>query len=109
MKRAEPGWNGFRLIVACPCGVVFERWVTALDAESDLHRAALTRRLLSAGFHGKEIAYRARVSVADGGSVGALANTVGTASTALGTRSAAIKLHEFPGPAERNQVPRWKL
>jgi hypothetical protein len=25
---AEPGWNGYLLTVACPCGVVFERWVT---------------------------------------------------------------------------------
>jgi hypothetical protein len=24
----EPAWNGYRLTVACPCGVVFERWVT---------------------------------------------------------------------------------
>jgi hypothetical protein len=28
------------LSVACPCGVVFERWVTPLDAELDLLRAA---------------------------------------------------------------------
>jgi hypothetical protein len=26
--------------VACPCGVVFERWVTAEDAAADLLRAA---------------------------------------------------------------------
>lgn len=30
----------FLLTVACPCGVVFERWVTPLDAELDLLRAA---------------------------------------------------------------------
>jgi hypothetical protein len=24
----EPVWNGYLLTVACPCGVVFERWVT---------------------------------------------------------------------------------
>jgi len=24
----EPAWNGYRLTVACSCGVVFERWVT---------------------------------------------------------------------------------
>ena len=23
-----PAWNGYRLTVACPCGVVFERWVS---------------------------------------------------------------------------------
>jgi len=23
----EPAWNGYQLTVACPCGVVFERWV----------------------------------------------------------------------------------
>ena len=32
----EPAWNGYLLTVACPCGVVFERWVTSLDAEIDL-------------------------------------------------------------------------
>jgi hypothetical protein len=29
----EPAWNGYLLTVACPCGVVFGRWVTPLDAE----------------------------------------------------------------------------
>jgi len=24
----EPAWNGYLLTVACPCGVVFGRWVT---------------------------------------------------------------------------------
>ena len=24
--------NGYRLAVACPCGIVFERWVTPLEA-----------------------------------------------------------------------------
>ncbi len=28
----EPVWNGYLLTVACPCGVVFERWVTLGDA-----------------------------------------------------------------------------
>jgi hypothetical protein len=28
----EPAWNGYLLTVACPCGVVFERWVTLADA-----------------------------------------------------------------------------
>ena len=32
----EPAWNGYRLTVACPCGVVFERWVTPQDATADL-------------------------------------------------------------------------
>jgi hypothetical protein len=37
-----PGPNGYRLTVACPCGVVFERWVTLVNAAIDL--AALARR-----------------------------------------------------------------
>jgi hypothetical protein len=28
-----PAWNGYLLTVACPCGVVFGRWVTPEDAE----------------------------------------------------------------------------
>ena len=28
----EPAWNGYLLTVACPCGVVFEPWVTLGDA-----------------------------------------------------------------------------
>jgi hypothetical protein len=36
----EPAWNGYRLAVACRCGVVFERWVTPWDAELDLLRAS---------------------------------------------------------------------
>src|SRR2546425_10949574 len=28
----EPAWNGYRLTVACPYGVVFGRWLTPLDA-----------------------------------------------------------------------------
>ncbi len=31
-----PAWNGYLLTVACPCGIVFERWVTSLDADADL-------------------------------------------------------------------------
>jgi hypothetical protein len=31
-----PAWNGYLLTVACPCGVVFERWVTSEDADADL-------------------------------------------------------------------------
>ena len=41
----EPAWNGYLLAVACPCGVVFERWVTSVGAEQDLlhllHSASL--------------------------------------------------------------------
>ena len=33
---SEPAWNGYLLTVACPCGVTFEPWVTAEDAELDL-------------------------------------------------------------------------
>ena len=36
----EAAWNGYRRTVACPCGMVFERWVTLEDAELDLLRAA---------------------------------------------------------------------
>jgi len=32
----EPAWKGYRLTVACSCGVVFERWVTPEDADVDL-------------------------------------------------------------------------
>jgi len=32
----EPAPNGYRLTVACACGVVFERWVTPLEADLDL-------------------------------------------------------------------------
>jgi hypothetical protein len=36
----EPAWNGYLIIVACPCGVVFQRWVKPEDAELDLLRVA---------------------------------------------------------------------
>jgi len=32
----EPASNGYRLTVACACGVVFERWVTPQNADEDL-------------------------------------------------------------------------
>jgi len=32
----EPAWNAYLLTVACPCGVVFERWVTLGDAMNSL-------------------------------------------------------------------------
>ena len=32
----EPAWNGYLLTVACPCGVVFERWVKPGAADADL-------------------------------------------------------------------------
>jgi hypothetical protein len=37
----EAGWNGYLLTVACPCGVVFDRWVTPQDAAVDLLLADL--------------------------------------------------------------------
>jgi hypothetical protein len=37
----QPAWNGYRLTVACACGVVFERWVTPEEADADLVRLAL--------------------------------------------------------------------
>jgi hypothetical protein len=36
----QPASNGYRLMVACACGVVFERWVTPEDAHDDLLRVA---------------------------------------------------------------------
>src|SRR5262245_16240473 len=35
-----PGWNGYLLTAACPCGVVLERWITPEDAELNLLRVA---------------------------------------------------------------------
>jgi hypothetical protein len=35
-----PASNGYRLTVACACGVVFERWVTPDEADADLLRLA---------------------------------------------------------------------
>jgi hypothetical protein len=40
----EPAWNGYLLTVSCPCGVVFERWVTPQDAAVDLVRIELGGR-----------------------------------------------------------------
>jgi len=34
-EATEPGPNGYLITVACPCGVLFGRWVTSLDAEGD--------------------------------------------------------------------------
>ena len=36
----EPATNGYRLTVACACGVVFEKWVKPADADADLIRLA---------------------------------------------------------------------
>jgi hypothetical protein len=36
----EPAWNGYLLTVACPCGVVFGKWVTLEEADADLIRLA---------------------------------------------------------------------
>jgi len=36
VEATEPGPNGYLITIACPCGVLFGRWVTSLDAESDL-------------------------------------------------------------------------
>jgi hypothetical protein len=36
----EPASNGDLLTVSCVCGVVFERWVTLEDADTDLLRFA---------------------------------------------------------------------
>jgi hypothetical protein len=37
-EATEPAWNGYRLTVACPCGIVFGRWVTPQQAHADLIR-----------------------------------------------------------------------
>jgi len=36
----EPAWSGYLLTVACPCGVVFSRWITPEEADADLLRLA---------------------------------------------------------------------
>jgi hypothetical protein len=36
----EPARNGYLLTVACPCGVVFLRWITPEEADADLLRLA---------------------------------------------------------------------
>jgi hypothetical protein len=33
--------NGYRLEIACPCGVTFERWITPREAAEDLAMLAL--------------------------------------------------------------------
>ena len=37
----EPAWNSYLLTVACPCCVLFERWVTPVDAATDLFQMGL--------------------------------------------------------------------
>jgi hypothetical protein len=39
-NATEPAWKGYLITVACPCGVVFERWVTPEDRDADLVRIA---------------------------------------------------------------------
>jgi hypothetical protein len=39
-NATEPAWNGYLLTVMCPCGVIFERWVTPQEADADLLRLA---------------------------------------------------------------------
>jgi hypothetical protein len=39
-EATEPPWNGYLLTVACPCGVVFGRRVTPVEADADLVRIA---------------------------------------------------------------------
>jgi hypothetical protein len=46
----EPAWNGYLLTVACPCGVVFERWVTLGDAMDALISWSGVEAKWSAGF-----------------------------------------------------------
>jgi hypothetical protein len=36
-----PAWNGYRLTVACPCGVVFKRWRYRKTPERDRRFVAL--------------------------------------------------------------------
>jgi hypothetical protein len=42
VDTTPPACNGYVLTVTCPCGVVFERWITPEDADADLlHLARL--------------------------------------------------------------------
>jgi hypothetical protein len=34
-RRNGAVWNGYLLTVACPCGVVFQPWITPEDADAD--------------------------------------------------------------------------
>jgi hypothetical protein len=50
----EPAWNGYLLTVACPCLVVFKRWVTSVDVGNSgpplrCDEQALIRRWLACG------------------------------------------------------------
>jgi hypothetical protein len=51
-------WNGYRLTVTCPCGVVFGRWVTSVDAESDLLAWATSTSVGMAGGSLADVSYR---------------------------------------------------
>ena len=35
-KTGELTPNGHRLMIACPCGVTFERWITSEEAFQDI-------------------------------------------------------------------------
>lgn len=37
----EPAWNGYLVTVPCPCGVIFERWITPEEAGEDLLHSPL--------------------------------------------------------------------
>src|SRR5215467_13221001 len=41
--------NGYRLEVACPCGVTFERWITRAEAADELLRAGCSPRMARRG------------------------------------------------------------
>ena len=38
----QPTPHGYRLRIACPCGAVFDQWVTPEAAEDDLLKTRLT-------------------------------------------------------------------
>ena len=38
----QPTPKGYRLRIACPCGTIFDRWVTPEAAENDLLQTRLT-------------------------------------------------------------------
>jgi len=38
-----PAWNGYLLTVACPCGVVFGRWLTPQDEAAELLRLSMLK------------------------------------------------------------------
>src|SRR5215470_8714795 len=96
--------GGYSMLVWCICRESGVRRLRAARHPTLCITPCAGQRALAA-YGLSLISTPAGVAVAAGAE--ALANVGSTASTALGTRSVAIRLHEFPGPVERNQEPRW--